>query len=317
MQTIILKDENRTWCVYTHHIQKRLIYVGSCKLKDFYNFPDARRISKWIELTNLYGYVEIELNSVHDIEWKALNHASQLRELLKPECNGSYRVDNYKAVIRCKETGVIYHSMTDAAKFVNATVSAISQHLSGKKNFGRVKGFTFERIIDPAYEIDQGIQPYDAGINFPKHIERPPVEPPEQFREAIAMTKPGYVPPPKQLTPEQIKYRDEQLNPSIRVSPNDPRLYPNLGHAPTINPPPVTAAPVSYPNIVPPQNISNNRLFDGKTIRDYVLDQFDKPPANRPKSFYEVKPPIPLNELTMPEQREFFEAIPIELHPKV
>lgn len=142
-------EAHTLWCVYEHWIfsadEWTIYYVGSCRLRDVFDTPDALRNTWFAKLTK--GTITaIRVVQTAPDEITVLNHAVKLGRALKAPCNlyGGQRSPFHR--VRCVETGIVYNSANECCKSMGIAQSALSQHLRRMSGFKTVKGHTFEKV---------------------------------------------------------------------------------------------------------------------------------------------------------------------------
>ena len=125
----------------------RCIFVSACKLSDLFTMREAINNSEWARMTN-NGKVPVIVtilaitNTALEATRVAFAHMQSLPEW--PHCNKhGYNLDRASRRIKCSD-GREFNNQEEAARAINCTPSAISQHMRGK--LAHVKGYRFEYL---------------------------------------------------------------------------------------------------------------------------------------------------------------------------
>lgn len=137
---------NNAHCVYQiRDASGQIIYIGTSKLKEAYDFPDARTNTEFHKLP-VEVAIEVKVlyvGEAHD----CANTAYALRMQHQPPCNVRGRsTRQMKKRIMCNETGEIFASLSDAARAHNIAASALSSHINQKRSCRTVHGRTYSRV---------------------------------------------------------------------------------------------------------------------------------------------------------------------------
>lgn len=146
------------WCVYEHYYGENdtLIYIGLCRLIDVFSAPDARNNSEWVKLVNDTYALTLRIIATGTRANCFAYHGHHMTTRGRPVCNARGVHAGARNVIECIETGARFNTQEEASRGMGVSQSAISQHLQGKPNFARVKGYTFRRVpADAPRSVEQ------------------------------------------------------------------------------------------------------------------------------------------------------------------
>lgn len=168
MKIIDAIDETKSYCVYSHHIDECLFYVGSGALPRAFESGHSRRNESWnLFVSQAEGYPRVTVRIEHRCETKAearrveydLIHSFRpFANQLTPEREWQvvYIDDQKVATDACFGKLVVmlperitFGSIRAASKITGISESAISNSLSGR--YPTVKGKTFRRIARPLH----------------------------------------------------------------------------------------------------------------------------------------------------------------------
>lgn len=129
------KTKNNFWVYLIKSNTGEVLYIGFGKLKDVVNLTAVNTNPNFNENEEY----EIELLDNYENRFEALK-AYKLQFMLyeKPLFNREY-----KTVVRCLTTGEVFKTASDACRRYDIQRSNMSNHLSGKPGFKKVKGLEF------------------------------------------------------------------------------------------------------------------------------------------------------------------------------
>lgn len=125
----------------------RVIFVSACKLNDLFMMREGMANSEWARLTDngkrsIIVTILAITNTPLEANRVAFAHMQGLPEW--PHCNKhGYNLDRAARRIKCSD-GREFANQDEAARAINCTPSAISQHMRGK--LAHVKGYRFEYL---------------------------------------------------------------------------------------------------------------------------------------------------------------------------
>ena len=136
------------WCVYQHlDADDAILYIGTCKLTEAYQFPDARTNSEWIKRVTPATVIQVR------ILWTGtrMECANERGRLVmttnpRPPCNMmGFETLGTVQQVTCNETGQTFDTQMDACRTMNLPQPSLSSHLAGRAGFPRVKGYKIGR----------------------------------------------------------------------------------------------------------------------------------------------------------------------------
>lgn len=143
-------------CVYEHwgyinpndpNETEQCVYVGVCKLRDVFTFPDARANTEWSRVFSATSALTIAIIAVSDSIHDCMNYRYQIVQNKQPYCNVYGAAVNKPLKIICNETGETFESAAAACKAYDLSPSQLSNHLRGLSGYRTVKGKTFRKGI--------------------------------------------------------------------------------------------------------------------------------------------------------------------------
>lgn len=145
-------DFEEMFCTYEHWLQDKdfkedakLMYVGCCKLREVWLFPDARRNNEWQRhfVQDALVTVRIVLTSKRLVDCQ--NAMTKIFREQQPICNvKGYRTTG-QTMVTCNETGEQFPSILAAARAKGLSQSQLTNHVNNRAGFRTVKGLTFRR----------------------------------------------------------------------------------------------------------------------------------------------------------------------------
>lgn len=128
-------------------VSGRVLSVTFERFCDMMRIDNLRNNAAWINaVTSEGGNVFATVVAVFNRRVDALKYASDVRNALKPvTMRTAYH--NMKKVRRV-DTGEVYNSAREAAHKNGITPGAMSSHLNKRKNYEKVHGLVFERIVE-------------------------------------------------------------------------------------------------------------------------------------------------------------------------
>lgn len=135
------------WCVYAHHAQNTLIWIGCAPVLDVPAARDARKSSNWRCYAKMSAF-NVSILSTYTTAQEAQEAATAARVTMRPLCRPSPLLRVSKAV-RCIEDGREFETIEIAADALGVLRSTIYNHLAKRPGYRTVKGLTFERISTP------------------------------------------------------------------------------------------------------------------------------------------------------------------------
>lgn len=125
-------------------------YVGTCKLADVFNAPDATTNPQWQKhiSRSLPLHVEITHTGTQSACLKEIH--KMLASGPRPPCNSFQTSFVTKTLIECVQNGMRFETQSEAARTFGVTQASISMVLTGKTP--SVKGFTFRYVTETPQE---------------------------------------------------------------------------------------------------------------------------------------------------------------------
>lgn len=140
---------SKPWCVFTHSIGNRCIYIGFDKTDRALNTNLIRDIAKWQdEVTANGGTINIAMFQQYDTREQAQDAWRQALQVLKPVCNihRGQRSHIRQSRIQCMNDGNTFDSAAAAARSYGIAPSTMSNHLNGRQGYDTIHDRRFKRI---------------------------------------------------------------------------------------------------------------------------------------------------------------------------
>lgn len=141
---MLLIKLNHSFAVYSHFLHGQLIFIGFGAVEKAVNLTDARKNSRWLEITAGQTAVEVEIGETFKTRGEALEAWRAAVDHYRPPCNDQ-AVYLARQPIICNATGTVYPTVTAAAKAHSISKGALSNHLNKRAGYESVRGLTFRR----------------------------------------------------------------------------------------------------------------------------------------------------------------------------
>lgn len=153
-------DRDNFAVVVHRTLSGRVLSVVFERFADMFRIDNLRNNAAWVNaVTSDKGAVIATIVAVFERRIDAVKYASDVRNALKPvTMRTAYH--NMKKVKRV-DTGQVYNSAREAALANGITPGAMSSHLNKRKNYEKVHGLVFERVVEEprTYHAAQVAQP--------------------------------------------------------------------------------------------------------------------------------------------------------------
>lgn len=120
---------------------QRVLYVGTGYLADIFKFTDLKANPAF--KPDLMYRLDIHAKFARPVD--AMNAAqAYLRQIGGAPLNNTAYINRRMSRVLCNETGISYTSAAEAARVMQISQPALSQHLARKPGYRQVKGYTFQ-----------------------------------------------------------------------------------------------------------------------------------------------------------------------------
>ena len=120
----------KEWCVYSHTIQKTVVFIGFCRICDILKARAAYRNKEWKRTINLgYSDVTVTIVTMHADLDEAQITANNMVDVMRPRFNTLDDVPGDQAPkIRCVTTGDEFATITEAAEALDLPPTSITRN---------------------------------------------------------------------------------------------------------------------------------------------------------------------------------------------
>lgn len=156
---MLINDARDAWCVYAHMVMDKdcgqpmnndnivwyVQFIGVCRFTDIVSPTDCRKNNEWHKRVAPF-IIRTQVLAL-GTEQACFLHASKERAKYNPPCNMHGYQSTRGQRVRCITTGEEFANMTQAAQHYGMSISALSNHLNGRKGYENPHGMKFERIL--------------------------------------------------------------------------------------------------------------------------------------------------------------------------
>ena len=154
----MIRPIKNLFCVIAHRVPNTdddagILYYGMSRADDISKIHTPMRSDGYRAYAMALNRIEIVTMLITENRAVA---SKQLSELLGNyyDRNGAYPLGNWQKKrmedkrVKCVETGVIYHTQSDAARAIGTARSTMSNHIKGRDGYGSIYGMTFVMVKD-------------------------------------------------------------------------------------------------------------------------------------------------------------------------
>lgn len=157
---ILIDHKAEQFACYSHwHMQFRssenpngLFYIGHCPLTQLFDYPDARRNSRWPEIVRDLPQIGLHVHHIGS-QTEAAAHAINALVMITPICNaeGTQTPATRRAgPVRCLTTGLLYPTAAAAASAAFVSPATLANHLNNPAKHKTCAGMVFKRYNNDA-----------------------------------------------------------------------------------------------------------------------------------------------------------------------
>lgn len=152
--TLKQNEFENTFCTYEHWLRDpvdntfKIKYVGCCKLREVFVYPDARRNNEWQRIFTKDAILTVRIVFTSSNLVDCQNQMAEIYKRERPHCNvRGYKMTS-RTVVTCNETGETFNSILEAARAKGLSQSQLNNHINNRVGHKTVKGLTFRRGIE-------------------------------------------------------------------------------------------------------------------------------------------------------------------------
>lgn len=146
-----IEPHSDVWVVYTHSHDGCVFFLGYGKLRDFGNKPNLQAHPGYNQYMRVVRPARIKISGeIYPTAREAMKSAAAKFQALKIPHSMYVNpfATHYKhCIIRCLETGDMFPTAKEAAKWAGVTPAQMSQHLNRAAGYPLIKGLTFVKEV--------------------------------------------------------------------------------------------------------------------------------------------------------------------------
>lgn len=135
------------WAVFTVSDATQVLWIGCNAMQNLLDFSEFTGLPWWQAVKD--QPLTITINATFATEQDARRYQFEYRRDVNPPGNRQFiaRIENRNyGAVRCVDTGEIFRNAAEAARRIGVHTSTMSNHMTGRPGYEKVKGMTYERI---------------------------------------------------------------------------------------------------------------------------------------------------------------------------
>ncbi len=145
-----MKKFQDKWVLYAHYLHPatEIFFLGTCRLRDLYDFSECFRNSRWRKMVNYETPIKVQVLASMDNPIDANKALRMMYDQFRPDANVNGYMIGGKMIISCTEgenAGKTWETSNQCAIENGISAGALSNHLNGRIGYDHVRGMKFKR----------------------------------------------------------------------------------------------------------------------------------------------------------------------------